>query len=178
MGQACDPRFGKGSALASRVRPVAVPLQFGQQLTNYSHLRLMMQAQNNSSLMLNNFTTSIYFTGTFEQFQEAERWWDGVSLSNLQQMNLIWIAHIFEDLPSLADEVRKRWYCTIWEETTLPKCQHWPRHTSDPSPGQNAPLQINQENMKNQSRKSDSGLARNLPPLLKFGVGSWISYPA
>ena len=86
MGQACDPRFGKGSALASRVRPVAVPLQFGQQLTNYSHLRLMMQAQNNSSLMLNNFTTSIYFTGTFEQFQEAERWWDGVSLSNLQLM--------------------------------------------------------------------------------------------
>ena len=49
------------TALASRVRPVAAPLQFGQQLTNYSHLRLMMQAQNNSSLMLNNFTTSIFY---------------------------------------------------------------------------------------------------------------------
>ena len=35
--------------------------------------------------------------------------------------------------------------------------------------GENAPLQINQGNMKNQSGKSDSRLARNLPPLLKFG---------
>ena len=34
---------------------------------------------------------------------------------------------------------------------------------------ENAWWQISQENMKNQSGKSDSGLARNLPPLLKFG---------
>ena len=131
----------------------------------------MMQAQNNSSLMLNNFTTSIFSRYVWAIW----RWWDGVSLCCLQSA-----ANFDLDCPHLWAFAKGDWAQVRRIYATSDKTTDFYTEVSTWSPdlgtlhtllltGENAPLQINQGNMKNQSGKSDSGLARNLPPLLKFG---------
>ena len=166
MGRACDPKFGKGATTGIKGQPTGScsPAIWGT--TNKLFPFAINDAtQNNSSLMLNNFTTSIFSRYVWAIWRR----WAGVSLCCLH------IAPIFEHLPREA-ELRWEEYATSDKTTDFyTELSTW---SSNPDlgtlqtlllTGENAPLQINQGNMKNQSGKSNSGLARNLPPLLKFG---------
>ena len=145
---------------------------------------------NNSSLMLNNFTTSIFYRYVWAISRggkmmswvslcsplDCRKCWSKLLPAIIEHRTLVFGLQTFWKVTNGSDQ-SCRWivYCMV---QLLKKLYFYqsvncgsklrPRHTLDPSTGENAG-QISQENMKNQSGKSDSGLARNLPPLLKFG---------
>ena len=103
MGRACDPKFGKGATTGIKGQPTGScsPAIWGT--TNKLFPFAINDAtQNNSSLMLNNFTTSIFSRYVWAIWRR----WAGVSLCCLH------IGHIFEHLPR-EDELR-------WEEYMQP----------------------------------------------------------
>ena len=133
------PGLAKASTTGIKGQTSGSSLQFGQQLTNYSHLRLMMQAQNNSSLMLNNFTTSIFYryVWAISRGGKMMRWGEFMLPPICSKHTFIFLAFSM-GWPQVRSDIKLQG----WPKVTGGIVQHWsvnfnakpwPRHTSDPS---------------------------------------------